>query len=273
MQLKDIYFTTIGDCGVDIYTAHDLKLPGGTALNSAIYAAKAGAKASIISAVGTDELAQIPLEALQEHKINIDQLSIIEGQTDKVDITLDEHSRPEYSQWELGVLDGFTLENHHQKFLATQQMAIAVHLPELKLMFDSFSEMDLPKTIKVADFTDLSEYKGDIAVIEKYINSFSIVALSIDAQDKDRLADYYDLLDTHNKMGIALMGKDGSAFYSEGSLLYQKALDVKALDTTGAGDAYLSTFLIEFIKTHNAAYSMDKATEVASKVIQRIGAI
>ncbi len=273
MQLKDIHFTTIGDCGVDIYTAHNLSLPGGTALNSAVHAAKAGMHTSIISAVGTDQLAQIPLESLEKYKVNISQLTIVEGLTDKVDILLDQYGRPQYSNWQLGVLDGFSLNKNHETFLATQHIAIAVHLPELKPMFDSFAEMELSGTIKVADFTDLSEYNGDISVIEDYIESFTIVALSIDAQDKERLADYYDLLDRYKKSGLALMGKDGSAFYADGSLYYQKALDVKVVDTTGAGDAYLSTFLLNYITTQDVSFSMLKATESASTVIQKIGAV
>ena len=273
MTNNKIRFTAIGDVGVDMYPSSQLKLPGGTALNSAIFASQVGAEAAVISAIGTDSLSKIPLQALQKWHVDILQLNITEGKTDRVDIKIDNEGRPTYKNWELGVLDGFKLTESHQQFLATQHIAIAVHLPELEPMFEDFAAMEFKKTIKVADFTDLSEYKGDVAVIKKYMNQFDMVALSIDASDKERLASFYDIADEHKKMAIALMGKDGSAVYFEGSLFYQDAKKVAVVDTTGAGDMYLSVFLVQYLQTQDIRFSMEKATEKASNVIQHLGAV
>jgi len=61
--------------------------------------------------------------------------------------------------------------------------------------------------------------------------------------------------------------------YTEGNLFYQEALKVKVTDTTGAGDVYLATFLVQYLQTQDIAFSMKQATKNASEVIQYVGAI
>ena len=269
----NIRFTAIGDCGVDRYVSYNKDVPGGTALNSAVYAKRSGAEASIISAIGTDTHSDIPLSCLKSEEVNTSQLSQTSGKTNIVDITLSPEGNPEYGTWDLGVLESFRLNKSHEVFLNTQHIVTAVHLPELRHMFDGLAYMELPDVLKVADFTDLSEYNGDINVIETYLDLFDVVCLSIDASDKDRLAEYYELLEQKGKLGIAMMGENGSAVYHKGNLTYQQAHKVKVVDTTGAGDSYLATFLVTYFQTKDIYSSMEKATKVASKVIQSIGAI
>lgn len=105
------------------------------------------------------------------------------------------------------------------------------------------------------------------------MSMFDIIALSIEFSAKKRLASYFEIAKQYNKMAVALMGKEGSAVQHNQNFFYQKAKTVEVVDTTGAGDAYLAAFLVEYHKTKYIISSMEKATKVASQVIIHIGSV
>ena len=76
-----------------------------------------------------------------------------------------------------------------------------------------------------------------------------------------------------NKTGVALLGKRGSVVILDGRQYTQKAQSVAVRDTTGAGDTYLATFLVEYFSEKNITSAMMKATNSASQTIQHHGAI
>jgi len=269
---KKISYAAIGDVGIDIYPKIGKQFPGGMALNSVFHAVQAGAHASAISAIGTDKQAHTIIQFCDENRISRDMVSVIDGVTDSVEIILDENGVPHYHNWNLGVLEKFRLNKTHENFLGNQDVTTAVYLPELKHLFDAFSKMNLPNTLKVGDFTDLSEHGGDQYVLNEYKDSFNIFALSIDEKVDARVESFSSFVTSQNKMGIALLGKRGSVVISDGKQFVQRANTVKVVDTTGAGDSYLSTFLVENLREKNMAYSIKKATHAATTVIQRYGA-
>jgi|GEM_PF-2793754 len=272
MTLQQLKYTAIGDVGIDIYPTIAKEFPGGMALNSAFHATRAGAQASIISAIGTDQNAQIIAQFCDTNCISHEMLTVRDGDTDSVEIVLDESNIPQYQNWDLGVLGQFQLNISHESFLRSQDVAIAVYLPELNHLFKKFSKMTLPNTLKVGDFTDLSEHNGDQYILNEYTDCFDIFALSIDEHVAERLESFSSFISSHKKMGIALLGERGSAIISDGKQYTQDAKRVKVVDTTGAGDAYLATFLVHFLRKNPMPLCMKKATHIASKVIKGWGA-
>jgi len=271
--MTQIKYAAIGDVGIDIYPNIGKQFPGGMALNSAFYASKAGAQASIISAVGADKHAQIITQFCDEKGISRDMLLEMDGVSDSVEIVLDENAVPKYQNWNLGVLKQFRLNKTHQSFLGTQDIAVAVYLPELKHLFNAFSTMSIPNTLKVGDFTDLSEHGGDQHILKEYTSSFDIFTLSIDEKIDERLHLFTSFIRSQNKTGVALLGKRGSVVILDGRQYTQKAQSVAVRDTTGAGDTYLATFLVEYFSEKNITSAMMKATNSASQTIQHHGAI
>jgi len=270
---KKISYTAIGDVGIDIYPKLGKRFPGGMALNSGYHAAKAGAHASVISVVGTDKDGSYLKQFLNMHSIFLGTLQTKEGDTDTVEVVLDEKGVPEYQNWKPGVLDRFELCDSHSQFLQQEDTAIAVNLPELRHLFDAFAQMNLPNTLKVGDFTDLSENNGDQHILHEYKDNFDIFALSIDERINERLESFSSFVISQNKMGIALLGERGSVVISEGKKFIQQATKVDVVDTTGAGDSYLSTFLVEYLREKNIQHAMKRATHKASQVIQYYGAV
>lgn len=270
--MTPVSFTAIGDVGVDIYPDKKLRLPGGTALNSAVHAARAGARASIISSVGDDADGMMLLQYLQGQTVDTTYLEIHKGKTDSVEIILDTDARPQYRRWELGVLKDFTLNRTHESFLRTRHIAISVHLPPLAHLFNAFADMDLPHTMKVGDFTDLSECAGDQSLLRDYRDRFDVFALSIDERVTQRLEIFRAFVEDNHKLGIALLGAKGSRVYFEEKEYKQSAHAVSLVDTTGAGDTYLSYFLVDFFQKKDIAAAMNRASIKATETITHVGA-
>jgi ribokinase len=67
-------------------------------------------------------------------------------------------------------------------------------------------------------------------------------------------------------------GEHGSYCYHDGCLYSAKAHHIKVVETTGAGDAYASTFLSGIIRKNDIVYAMQIATTNAESVISHHGA-
>jgi len=198
---------------------------------------------------------------------------VVHGKTDTVEITLDARARPQYGTWNLGVLTKYRLTKKQKQYLHTQDTAVAVHLPQLRRMFDDFASLTLPHTLKVADFTDLSEHKGNQDILREYVDCFNVFALSIDEKIEERLDSFEEFVVKNSKIGVALLGEKGSKVFHNRKQYAQHAIKTNIVDTTGAGDAYLATFLVEYFQDMPISYAMKKATNAASWVIQKYGAV
>jgi len=273
--MKSVKFTALGDIGVDIYPQTGQKYPGGMALNNAIYATRAGAISTVISAVGRDVAGATALSFLQKENVLVDKIKKIEGgKTQSIEVVLDSRKVQDYQNWDLGVLSDFIPDADDVEYLSTQDLAISFYLPEFANFFDKFAGFQFNKTLKVGDFTDLSEHGGDVQFLKNYKGKFDWYVLSIDENKRgERLEEFEKLIIDGGFSGLALLGDKGSTVIHAGKIYHESALDVKVVDTTGAGDSYVATFFTKYLQTSSIEQSMKAATESAAKTIQGYGAV
>lgn len=248
-------FTSIGDCCVDVYPQFNQAFLGGSAFNVCLAAQKLKVKASLISAIGTDDWGKKYPTTLSNPQF----VSSLPGKTSHVSISLDKNNSPEFSKWRLGVLKKFKLTSAHQKFLATQNAAHCTAIKPLKSILDQFIKMPLPGVFKSADFDGNTPYTFNNAALIKYAPAFDLIAASRP-------------VDIKHKMVLITMGKHGSRIITPRKTYFQPAIKTKATDTTGAGDAYLATFIIHYLQTKNIQKAMVAATQAAAQKITRLGA-
>lgn len=251
-----IRFASIGDCCADIYK--DNVVLGGTAYNVAIAAAKAGAKTSIISAIGNDTIGKQFLKSFAENKIDTSHLTIA-PRTDTINISLDKYHRPVYSHWKTTAIE--TVHLSDKNFLNKHDIVRTVLFTSTQRLFEEFCALDL-KSLKVGDFAGTSADSFDESIIEKYADNLDIAIKSeVEPESLKNLSKKYSCL------FLGLLGKSGSIVFRQGKAFRQPAIKIQTKNTTGAGDVYQAYFLVNYLQTKNIAEAMRQATRAAARAI------
>ena len=114
-------------------------------------------------------------------------------------------------------------------------------------------------------FLELVKNKLDIT----FANEQEIMSL-IDAKSFSDVVEFGKKL---NKLLIITRGEKGSVSISGEEIFEcQSKKNLKVIDLTGAGDLFAAGFLHGFINKMSEKESLETGTEMASKVIQKIGA-
>ena len=246
---------SIGDVCVDVYPQEKQYFLGGTAFNRAVYLAQNGIKVSLISAIGTDNWGKQYLSTCKRLKINTDYLAVIPGTTSHVDIRLDQNHQPQFSAWNLGVL-----KNYKPKALPEKQDAvIATYLKPIKplVVFPS-------GPFRAADFCGGSIYSPQLSIIKQWLPHLDLAVRSADQAEIPHLK---QLAKSSNKMILATLGKNGSILFSGQKEYRQAATSIKTADATGAGDAYITAFVIKYLQIKNIPAAMSQAAQAATTAI------
>ena len=116
-----------------------------------------------------------------------------------------------------------------------------------------------------ANFLDLVQNKLDVT----FANEQEIKSL-IDAKNFEEVIVFGKEL---GKLLIVTRGEKGSIAISKDEVIEcNSKKDLKIVDLTGAGDLFAAGFLHGYINSHSIKNSLEKGTEMSSKIIQRIGA-
>jgi fructokinase len=116
-----------------------------------------------------------------------------------------------------------------------------------------------------ANFLDLVQNKLDVT----FANEQEIKSL-IDAKNFEEVIVFGKEL---GKLLIVTRGEKGSIAISKNEVIEcNSKKDLKIVDLTGAGDLFAAGFLHGYMNSHSIKNSLEKGTEMSSKIIQRIGA-
>jgi len=114
-------------------------------------------------------------------------------------------------------------------------------------------------------FLNLVKNKLDIT----FANEQEIISL-IGAKDFNEVIDFAKQL---NKLIVITRGEKGSVAINGNEIVeYDVRKNLKIVDLTGAGDLFASGFLYGYVNNLKMKECLKKGTEMASKVIQQIGA-
>ncbi|WP_334073193.1 fructoselysine 6-kinase [Paenibacillus sp. A14] len=253
----------IGDNVVDKYVHQGVMYPGGNALNFSAYARMCGMNSSYLGKFGNDQVAHYIQRVMDELEIEHSRCRIFEGENG-------------YAQ--------VTLENGDRVFLGSNKGGIAKEKPW------NFTEDDLDyiKQFSVIH-TSLNSYiEGDLAILKT-----SDVPVSFDFSVRwndeylERVCRYADisfLSCSHitesereremrkaqafgSKLVIGTVGENGSFALYKDQWIYQPAVLTETVDTMGAGDSYLTAFLIGMIRSsENGTIFADSDEEMLRKI-------
>jgi fructoselysine 6-kinase len=260
----------LGDNVVDKYEHLRTMYPGGNALNFAVYAKRLGVDTAFLGAFGTDREAAHVQESIQEIGLDISHSKVYEGENGCARVTLQDGDRVFLGSNRCGVLreQGLNLNVDDLNYIKEFDL---VHTG-----LYGFTEPELPKIKELGvpigfDFSsDFTENQVNEIVPFVDYAYFSCSHLNTD--------EMLNLMLKVTKMGCKLvlctMGEKGALLFNGSKFYVQKPKLVKAIDTMGAGDSFITCFMVNYISQTNEGSlnqdqiitsSLEKAADFSSQ--------
>lgn len=265
--MKVVY---VGDCGVDDYSG---KLyPGGCALNVAFYANQAGLKIDLVSCLGNDKNSSIILNVAKKIQLDVNYIHGLKGKTTKQKIQVLPNGEKKFIGYYPGVLNNFKLGQNDVNFIFKHDVLITIFYSQISHLFQQVTSLNFPGT-KIVDFMDGTDFDKDINFVKKYADWWNIGFFGLSGKDNLLIKDLIQLAKEMNKVVVITLGSQGSLAIWQAKIYKQKLKPVKAVDTTGCGDAYLAGFLTSWLNIKNINQAMNQGTNLAAKCATHLGSI
>ena len=146
---------------------------------------------------------------------------------------------------------------------------------EPKSAFDKAMSLSSTKAMSLSDQFCVERHKGNFLDLVKnklditFANEQEIRSL-IDAKNFDEVISFGKQL---GKLLIITRGEKGSVAIKNNEIIEcQSKSNLKIVDLTGAGDLFAAGFLHSYINNLSIKDSLEKGTEMSSKIIEKIGA-
>ena len=251
--------------------------PGGSTANIAVALSRLGVKCSFIGKVGDDEYGRLLIESFQREGVDTSQVIISkEGPTAKTFIAVD--GKGERIIFALGgkaLIE--SLDEVDLAFIGRGKVLyVSEAFPHIALKIMKYAKDN--KVIVVYGPGGIFASMG-LKVLRDIIAQSDILVLS--ERDLEKLipntASIEDSVKTLSSLGpeivVVTLGKRGSLAYNrrENKLIFKEAFKVKAVDTTGAGDAFTAGLIFSILQGLNLNQSLTLANAIAALKVQREG--
>ncbi|MBM7556112.1 aminoimidazole riboside kinase [Halanaerobacter jeridensis] len=262
---------TLGEALIDFTPLDDdnmefKKSPGGAPANVAVGLSRLGVETTFVGKVGDDVLGNFLAKTLNDNGVNTEEMLLTdEARTAITFVTLDQDGDRSFS---------FYIDPSADRFLRPEEINIDLFKENKILHFGSISLIDDPARSSTKYAVQMAQ-KNDILVsydpnlrmnlwsnaevaktrIMSVLDDVDILKISeeelefitgtMDAEKgAQELAQEYDI-----PLIYITWGSKGAYYYYQGELEFVESLDVEAVDTTGAGDAFVSGVLYQINHT------------------------
>ncbi len=260
---------------------------GGVAANVAVGLSRLGIETLCASAIGDDELGDWTRKKLQENKVNVDLVMINQGRksdfsaivvdattadrviftnyTSSGDFKLnEENTKPAdwffigdiHGKWEDQMEKIFTLAKDGDKKVAFNPREAGI-------------QEDAPEIIEAIGLSEIVFVNKDEAI--EIVSNMHVDADPENVNDEKYLIEKLKSLEP--KIVVLTDGTRG-AWASDGEhLFHAEAMRVAAVDSTGAGDSFTSSFLAAYIKGKSLRECLQWGIANSASEVQKYGAI
>jgi fructoselysine 6-kinase len=253
----------IGDNVVDRYLSLGQMFPGGNALNVAVFARRAGAEAAYIGAIGTDAAGHLIRQALRQETVDASRLRVIDGPTAYADVAVVDGDRrfvgsslgvsrfvPDAG--DLALLRGADLI-HSSTYSGLDEWVVTARA-ELPLSFDFSDRIDRAYVRRLAPGLVCALFSGpDLSPHEAETLVRWAVALGA-------------------RTALVTRGAQGVIACLGDRCWTQPARPVEVVDTLGAGDAFMATFLVAHLRGAAPPEALARAAAAAAAACSYHGA-
>lgn len=258
----------VGDNVVDKYEHRRVRYPGGNVLNFSVYAAMLGAESAYLGIFGDDNAAEHVQRALAARSIDTRYCRQVAGENGYARLTIQQGER-------------VFLDSNLGGVRQTESMAfILPHrdwLQDFSLIHtSSYSYIDeqLPELARLPgwlsyDFSD--DFVTEQALpLCRWLDAafFSCADRSLE-ETRELLV---KVVEAGSRYAIATRGAEGALLF-DGKNWYQQAPEaVTPVDTLGAGDAFITAFLLSFRQQGDIAAALHAGAQFAAKICLLEGA-
>lgn len=246
---------------------------GGKGLNQAIAAARAGAPASLMAAVGADDFGARLRQTLEDEQVDLDAVYVrAEDQTgvgmpivtedgDNSIVVVPGASSAigaDHHAWMDGAVDAGTV------FLSQLELPMDVVAPVLERAGGLGARVVL-NPAPAADITDLLPF-ADV-LVPNHVEAASLTGLDDPARAAAALATWRQGVEV-----VVTCGADGAVYVDDGDVVRLPAPVVDAVDTVGAGDVFCGYFAARLWRGAPLGAAVADAIRAASISVTRRGA-
>ena len=251
--------------------------PGGKGCNQAISISRLGGKVNFISKLGNDDYGKLAINKLKKDNINTSNIIVSnKHKTGVAGIHVDRNNGKNANTGVRGAPSTLTtkeidtnLIKQSKIFLTQLEIPIEVTLHCLKAAkeYGLINILNPAPACKLSnDFFKLVDYFTPNETEAEFYTGVKI------NNENDAKVSAKKLIDIGIKKVIITLGEKG-LFYSDGKEeIYMKATPDKAVDTTGAGDAFNGGFSFALLKGKKIKECLEIANKVAGFSTTRLGA-
>lgn len=233
----------LGDNVVDKYEHIQTMYPGGNALNFAVYAKKLGFEAAFLSAFGSDKEAVHVLDSIEKIGLDISRCKQYEGENGCARVTLKDGDRVFLGSNRGGVLREYGLNltaddlSYIQEFDLVHSGLYGYSEKELArirelgvpISYDFSSDFTEQQVNRIAPLVNFAFFSGSHMKTDEMLNLMLKVA------------------NLGCELVLCTMGEEGALLFDGSGFYAQEPKLVKAIDTMGAGDSFITCFMVNYL--------------------------
>jgi fructoselysine 6-kinase len=251
----------VGDNCLDVYLTKDVMTVGGNALNVAAHWSHAGWSARYFGAVGEDVEATVILDEVEKAGLSPDDVEMRAGHT-AVTLLREQAGDRKFLLEDLGVGKDYMPADRHYRTIAAADW---VHL-------GTNSNPDLVRRL----VADRVRFSVDISTAHDSLPLRGVPMVFASGPDdpKESVAPLAERLHRAGALQVVVTCGSRGAFFREvdGTLRHAAATPIAVVDTCGAGDSFIATFLAAYEPGKKpAAEALRDASAAASQTCLYVG--
>lgn len=234
----------LGDNVVDKYEHIKTMYPGGNALNFAAYAKKLGIKSAFLGAFGSDNESEHVQNTINELGLDISRCRHFNGENGCARVTLENGDRVFLGSNSGGVLreNGLNLTEDDLEYIKNFDLLHAGLYGYTEPELNKIRQLNVPISFDFSDDFTMEEVERIAPKVD--FSFFSCSHLKTD-EILNLIMKTYRL---GSKIVLVTMGEKGALLYDGDKFYAQEPELVEAIDTMGAGDSFITAFLVNYIR-------------------------
>jgi fructoselysine 6-kinase len=257
--MQNLTVAVVGDNTIDRYVGSDGRdYVGGNAVNVAVQLAERGIDVRYFGAVGPDHEGSWIRDELLLRGVNVDGLVTMEGSTALTLISVDDSGDRHIDEERFGVTAQYYPADAEIRSMATADWVQIGMLPRANELRREL-RTQRPK-VRVGQDCSVSGGYRDLSV-------------AFESAELDRAhAVGETALSKGAPLAVVTLGADGSiAFVGGNGEIKQPAMQVDAIDTTGAGDSFIAGFIAAFLQSLDVPAAMAAGAAWAARTCLHFG--